>query len=171
VATYLGLNPPGFAAQVVALAFGLAAATLFPTLMMGIFSKRMNSAGATAGMLAGLISTCLYLFLYLGWFFIPGTAMLTRGQYLFGIPPTHFGPIGALFNFGVAYLVSNATAAPPKEIQDLVESVRIPRGAGAALITDPSARKYRACDTAGPVQTTGASRRHRGAPFHIRDIP
>jgi cation/acetate symporter len=133
VATYLGLNPPGFAAQVVALAFGLAAATLFPTLMMGIFSKRMNSAGATAGMLAGLISTCLYLFLYLGWFFIPGTAMLDSRQYLFGIPPTHFGPIGALFNFGVAYLVSNATAAPPKEIQDLVESVRIPRGAGAAV--------------------------------------
>ncbi len=133
LATYLGLNPPGFAAQVVALAFGLAAATLFPTLMMGIFSKRMNSAGAIAGMLAGLITTCLYLFTYLGWFFIPGTNMLDSSQYLFGIPPTHFGPIGALFNFGVAYLVSNATAAPPKEIQDLVESVRIPRGAGAAV--------------------------------------
>ncbi|MBC6437000.1 MAG: cation acetate symporter [Rhodobacteraceae bacterium] len=133
VAVYLGLNPPGFAAQVVALAFGLAAATLFPTLMMGIFSKRMNSAGAVAGMLAGLISTCLYLFAYLGWFFIPGTNMLDSSQYLFGIPPTHFGPIGALFNFAVAYVVSNATAAPPKHIQDLVESVRIPRGAGAAL--------------------------------------
>ncbi|MGI3185630.1 sodium:solute symporter family protein [Nioella aestuarii] len=133
VATYLGLNPPGFAAQVVALAFGLAAASLFPTLMMGIFSKRINSSGAVAGMLAGLISTCLYLFLYLGWFFIPGTAMLDSSQYLFGIPPTHFGPIGALFNFGVAYLVSNAGAEPPKEIQDLVESVRIPRGAGAAV--------------------------------------
>ncbi|MBK45599.1 MAG: cation acetate symporter [Roseovarius sp.] len=132
VATYLGLNPPGFAAQVVALAFGLAAASLFPTLMMGIFSKRINSAGATAGMLAGLISTTLYLFLYLGWFFIPGTNMLTADQYLFGIPPTHFGPIGALLNFGVAYLVSNMTAEPPQEIQDLVESVRIPRGAGAA---------------------------------------
>ncbi len=133
VATLLALNPPGFAAQTVALAFGLAAASLFPVLMMGIFSKRMNSAGAVAGMLAGLISTCLYLFLYLGWFFIPGTAMLDSSQYLFGIPPTHFGPIGALFNFAVAYLVSNATAAPPKEIQDLVESVRIPRGAGAAV--------------------------------------
>ena len=132
VAVYLGLNPPGFAAQVVALAFGLAAATLFPTLMMGIFSKRMNSAGAIAGMLAGLVTTCLYLFTYLGWFFIPGTAMLDSSQYLFGIPPTHFGPIGALFNFGVAYLVSNATAAPPQHIQDLVESVRVPRGAGAA---------------------------------------
>jgi cation/acetate symporter len=133
LATYLALNPPGFAAQTVALAFGLAAASLFPALMMGIFSKRMNSAGATAGMLAGLISTCLYLFMFLGWFFIPGTALLTADQYLFGIPPTHFGPIGALFNFGVAYLVSNATAAPPKEIQDLVESVRIPRGAGGAV--------------------------------------
>ncbi|PKQ12700.1 MAG: cation acetate symporter [Alphaproteobacteria bacterium HGW-Alphaproteobacteria-1] len=132
VATYLGLNPPGFAAQVVALAFGLAAASLFPTLMMGIFSKRINSAGATAGMLAGLISTTLYLFLYLGWFFIPGTNMLTPDQYLFGIPPTHFGPIGALLNFGAAYLVSSMTAEPPQEIQDLVESVRIPRGAGAA---------------------------------------
>ncbi|MFW5655089.1 MAG: sodium:solute symporter family protein [Roseicyclus sp.] len=133
LATYLGLNPPGFAAQVVALAFGLAAATLFPALMMGIFSKRMNSAGATWGMIAGLISTCTYLFLYLGVFFIPGTNALTADQYLFGIPPTHFGPIGALFNFVVAYVISNATAAPPKEIQDLVESVRIPRGAGAAV--------------------------------------
>ncbi|WP_420395769.1 sodium:solute symporter family protein [Nioella sp.] len=133
VATYLGLNPPGFAAQVVALAFGLAAASLFPTLMMGIFSKRINSKGAVAGMLAGLISTCLYLFLYLGWFFIPGTAMLDSSQYLFGIPPTHFGPIGAVFNFVVAYLVSNATEEVPQEIQELVESVRIPRGAGAAV--------------------------------------
>ena len=132
VATYLGLNPPGFAAQVVALAFGLAAASLFPTLMMGIFSKRMNSAGATAGMLVGLISTTLYLFLYLGWFFVPGTNMLSADQYLFGIPPTHFGPIGALLNFGAAYLVSSMTAEPPQEIQDLVESVRVPRGAGAA---------------------------------------
>ena len=133
VAVYLGLNPPGFAAQVVALAFGLAAATLFPTLMMGIFSKRMNSAGATAGMLVGLISTCLYLFLFLGWFFIPGTATLDSSQYLFGIPPTHFGPIGALLNFGAAFLVSRATAAPPAHIQDLVESVRFPRGAGTAV--------------------------------------
>jgi len=133
LATYLGLNPPGFAAQTVALAFGLAAASLFPTLMMGIFSRRMNSAGATAGMLAGLLSTCLYLFAYLGWFFIPGTAFLTTDQYLFGIPPTHFGPIGAMLNFGVAYLVSGMTAAPPQHIQDLVDSVRIPRGAGAAL--------------------------------------
>jgi cation/acetate symporter len=135
LATYLGLNPPGFAAQVVALAFGLAAATLFPTLMMGIFSKRMNAPGATWGMIAGLAVTCLYLFTYLGWFFVPGTNMLanTADNWLFGIPPTHFGPVGAVINFAVAYAVSSVTAAPPKEIQDLVESVRIPRGAGAAL--------------------------------------
>jgi cation/acetate symporter len=135
LATWLGINPPGFAAQVVALAFGLAAATLFPTLMMGIFSKRMNAPGATLGMVAGLVVTCAYLFTYLGVFFIPGTNMLenTAANHLFGIPPTHFGPIGALINFAVAYAVSSVTAAPPKHIQDLVESVRIPRGAGAAL--------------------------------------
>jgi cation/acetate symporter len=134
VATYLGMNPPGFAAQVVALAFGLAAATLFPTLMMGIFSKRMNSAGAIWGMITGLVTTSLYLFLYLGWFFIPGTNMLpnTPDNYLFGIPPTHFGPIGAALNFAVAYMVSSMTEEPPVEIQELVESVRIPRGAGVA---------------------------------------
>ncbi|WP_297616877.1 sodium:solute symporter family protein [uncultured Roseicyclus sp.] len=135
LATWLGINPPGFAAQVVALAFGLAAATLFPTLMMGIFSKRMNAPGATWGMIAGLVVTCAYLFAYLGVFFIPGTNMLdnTAANHLFGIPPTHFGPIGAAINFAVAYAVSSVTAAPPKHIQDLVESVRIPRGAGAAL--------------------------------------
>ena len=134
VATFLGLNPPGFAAQTVALAFGLAAATIFPALMMGIFSKRINSAGATFGMLAGLIVTCLYLFTYLGWFFLPGTNMMENipANYLFGIPPAAFGPIGALVNFGVAYVVSSMTAAPPKEIQDLVESIRIPKGAGKA---------------------------------------
>jgi len=135
LATWLGINPPGFAAQVVALAFGLAAATLFPTLMMGIFSKRMNAPGATLGMVAGLVVTCAYLFTYLGFAFIPGTNLLANNadNWLFGIPPTHFGPIGALINFAVAYAVSSVTAPPPKHIQDLVESVRIPRGAGAAL--------------------------------------
>ena len=134
LATWLGLNPPGFAAQTVALAFGLAAATIFPALMMGIFSKRVNSLGATLGMLTGLVVTCLYLFTYLGWFFIPGTNMLanTADNHLFGIPPTAFGPIGALLNFVVAYVVSMMTKEPPQEVQDLVESIRIPRGAGAA---------------------------------------
>lgn len=135
LATWLGLNPPGFAAQVVALAFGLAAATLFPALMMGIFSKRVNDKGAIAGMLAGLVSTAVYIFLYLGWFFIPGTATLvnTPDNWLFGISPLSFGTVGALINFAVAYAMALSTAAPPQEIQELVESVRTPKGAGGAL--------------------------------------
>ena len=135
LATYLGLNPPGFAAQVVALAFGIAAATLFPVLMMGIFSKRMNDKGAICGMVAGLVITLLYIFTYLGWFFIPGTNMLpnTPDQWFMGISPASFGTVGALINFAVAYGVSMVTAEPPQEIQDLVESVRTPKGAGAAL--------------------------------------
>ncbi|MCF6370223.1 sodium:solute symporter family protein [Rhizobium halophilum] len=134
VATLLGLNPPGFAAQTVALAFGLAAASIFPVLMMGIFSKRVNSIGATVGMLVGLIITCLYLFTYLGWFFIPGTNMMENvpANYLFGIPPTAFGPIGALLNFAAAFGISAMTQEPPRHVQELVESIRVPRGAGAA---------------------------------------
>jgi cation/acetate symporter len=134
LATWLGLNPPGFAAQVVALAFGLAAATLFPALMMGIFSKKMNSAGAIAGMLTGLIVTLAYLFVYLGVLFIPGTNLLENvpENYLLGISPLAFGPIGAALNFAVAYGVSRTSAEPPAEVQALVESIRVPRGAGAA---------------------------------------
>lgn len=135
LATWLGLNPPGFAAQVVALAFGLAASSLFPALMMGIFPKRVNSKGAVAGMLVGVISTAVYIFLYLGWFFIPGTASIpnTPDQWWMGISPQAFGAVGAMLNFAVAYAVSMATEAPPQEIQDLVESVRTPKGAGVAL--------------------------------------
>jgi cation/acetate symporter len=134
LATWLGLNPPGFAAQVVALAFGLAAATIFPVLMMGIFSKRVNKEGAIAGMLVGLFATGIYIFLYLGWFFIPGTATLENipANWLFGIAPASFGTVGAILNFGTAYLVSGLTKAPPREIQELVESIRVPKGAGAA---------------------------------------
>lgn len=133
VATYLGLNPPGFAAQTVALAFGLAAASIFPALMMGIFSKRINNKGAVAGMLAGLITTIVYIFLHKGWFFIPDTNSYTDAQpLLLSIKSTSFGAVGALINFAVAYLVSNATEAPPQKIQDLVEGIRVPRGAGAA---------------------------------------
>ena len=135
LATWLGLNPPGFAAQVVALAFGIAAATLFPALMMGIFSKRVNDKGAIAGMLVGLVFTVVYIFLYLGWFFIPGTATFanTPDNWMFGISPLSIGTVGAVINFAVAYAVSLATVAPPQEIQDLVESVRTPKGAGGAL--------------------------------------
>ena len=134
VATWLGMNPPGFAAQVVALAFGIAAASIFPALMMGIFSKRVNNKGAIAGMLAGLLSTVIYIFLYLGWFFIPGTNTFDNVQanWLLGISPLSFGAVGAMINFAVAFAVSSATEAPPKHIQELVESVRYPKGAGTA---------------------------------------
>ena len=135
IATYLGMNPPGFAAQVVALAFGIAAASIFPVLMMGIFSKRINNKGAVAGMLTGLIITLVYIFMYKGWFFIPGTANLPDNpdNWILGISPLSFGAIGAIINFTVAYFVSSATEEPPQEIQDLVESVRYPKGAGAAV--------------------------------------
>ena len=135
VATWLGLNPPGFAAQTVALAFGLAAASIFPALMMGIFSKTINDKGAVLGMLSGLIFTLVYIFVYKGWFFIPGTNQMadTPDNWVFGISPLSIGAVGAMLNFGVATLVSRATAPPPKAIQDLVESIRVPRGSGAAV--------------------------------------
>lgn len=135
VATWLGINPPGFAAQVVALAFGIAGASLFPALMMGIFSKRINNYGAIAGMLTGLIATLVYIFIYKGWFFVTGTANFpdTAEYWILGISPLSFGAVGALLNFAVAFIVSYSTKAPPLEIQELVESVRSPRGAGGAI--------------------------------------
>jgi len=134
VAGYFGLHPPGFAAQVVALAFGLAASSIFPALMMGIFNKRMNDTGAVAGMIVGLGVTLIYIFTYKGWFFIPGTNMLpnTPDNHLLGISPEAFGAVGAMLNFLVAWVVSKVTAAPPEHIQHLVEDVRVPRGAGTA---------------------------------------
>ncbi len=135
VAGYLGLNPPGFAAQVVALAFGLAASSLFPALMMGIFSKRMNRAGAIAGMLTGIGSTLLYIFWFKGFLFIQSTAIMadTADNWLFGISTGSFGAVGALLNFIVAFIVSNLTEAPPKEIRVMVENLRVPMGAGDAV--------------------------------------
>ena len=134
IAGYLGMNPPGFAAQVVALAFGLAASSIFPALMMGIFSKRVNKAGAIVGMLAGLLSTLLYIFAFKGWFFVPGTAWLPNSSeyWLFGIQPEAFGAVGALINFASAMLVSRMTAPPPAHIQELVERVRVPRASAAS---------------------------------------
>jgi cation/acetate symporter len=135
LATYLGLNPPGFAAQTVALAFGIAAASIFPALMMGIFFPRINNVGASAGMLSGLIFTVVYIFIYKGWFFLPGTNQFpdTAEYWVFGISPLSIGAIGAVVNFAVAYFVSNATEAPPQHIRELVESVRVPRGAAGAV--------------------------------------
>jgi cation/acetate symporter len=134
VAGWLGLNPPGFAAQVVALAFGLAASSIFPALMMGIFSKKVNRIGAIAGMLTGIGSTLLYIFLYKGWFFIKGTAPLADNPegWMLGINPQSFGAIGAILNFVVAFLVSSATEDVPEHIQHLVEDIRVPKGSGAA---------------------------------------
>jgi len=135
VAGYLGLHPPGFAAQVVALAFGLAASSIFPALMMGIFAKRVNNTGAVSGMLAGLGSTLVYIFWFKGWFFIPGTAMAAdnASNWLLGISPGSFGAIGALINFTVALTISSFTAPPPEHIQHLVEDIRVPMGAKGAV--------------------------------------
>lgn len=129
LAGYLGFNPPDFAAGTVAIAFGLAASSIFPALMMGIFSKRINSTGAIAGMIAGIVVTMLYVFQHKGIMFIPGTSFLggLEANWFFNITPNAFGAVGALVNFVVAIVVSRVTAAPPLEIQHMVESIRTPR--------------------------------------------
>jgi cation/acetate symporter len=134
IAGYLGLNPPGFAAGTVALAFGIAASSLFPAIMMGIFSKKMNKEGAMAGMLAGLFITLFYVFAHKGIFFIKGTeylGVIGGANSFFGITPEAFGAIGAVFNFLVAFVVDKMTKEPPEHIQHMVEAVRIPRGSKA----------------------------------------
>lgn len=134
IAGWLGLNPPGFAAGTVALAFGIAASSLFPAIMMGIFSKKMNKEGAIAGMLAGLAVTCFYVFAHKGIFFIKGTEftdLIGGANSFFGIVPEAFGAVGAVVNFIVAFAVDKMTKEPPAHIQQMVENVRIPRGAKA----------------------------------------
>jgi cation/acetate symporter len=134
VAGWLGLNPPGFAAGTVALAFGIAASSLFPAIMMGIFSKKMNKEGAIAGMLSGLAVTLFYVFAHKGIFFVKGTefvGLIGGPNSFFGITPEAFGAIGAAVNFGVAYAVDKVTKEPPEHIQAMVEAVRIPRGSKA----------------------------------------
>ncbi|MEF8701040.1 MAG: sodium:solute symporter family protein [Candidatus Accumulibacter sp. UW20] len=134
VAGYLGLNPPGFAAGTVALAFGIAASSLFPAIMMGIFSKKMNKEGAMAGMLSGLFITLFYVFAHKGIFFIKGTEfvdLIGGPNSFFGITPEAFGAVGALLNFIVAFLVDKVTKEPPVHIQAMVEAVRVPRGSKA----------------------------------------
>ncbi len=134
LAGYLGLHPPDFAAGTVAIAFGLAASSIFPALMMGIFYKKMNRAGAIWGMIAGIGVTQLYVFQHKGILFIPGTSFLgdLSPDWFFGISPNAFGAIGALVNFAVAIMVAKITAEPPEHIQHLVEDIRVPKGAGAA---------------------------------------
>ena len=124
-AGYLGYNPPGFVAQVVAFAFGLAAASLFPVILMGIFSTRMNKQGAIAGMLTGLIFTMGYILYFKGVFITPMAANVPA-NWLFGISPEGIGGIGMLLNFAVATLVSRVTQAPPEEVQAMVLEMRLP---------------------------------------------
>lgn len=128
IATWLGLNPPGFAAQTVALAFGMAAATIFPALVLGVFVSRINSKGATAGMLAGGLATVTYIFMYLGWLFIPGTNNFpnTPEHWILGISPLSFGVIGAMINIITSVVVSNITERPSEELRAMVRRVRYP---------------------------------------------
>ena len=127
-AGYLGLNPPGFAAGTVALAFGLAASSLFPALLLGIFSKRVTREGAVLGMLAGIGVTLAYVFQHKGIMFIPGTSFLgdLPPNWFLGIEPNAFGVVGAIVNFSVTLTVSRLTAPPPASVQQLVEEIRVP---------------------------------------------
>ncbi|MCB0194774.1 MAG: cation acetate symporter [Anaerolineae bacterium] len=130
VAGYFGINPPGFVAEVVAFAFGLAAASFFPLILLGIFDKRTNNTGAVAGMIVGLVFTTIMI---VGQRSVQllGTPEPMIGPFM-GITAQGIGTVGMILNFVIAFVVSRATEAPPQEIQDMVESVRIPRGAGAA---------------------------------------
>ncbi len=127
-AGYLGLNPPGFAAGTVALAFGLAAASLFPALLLGIFSTRVTREGAILGMLSGIGVTLAYVFQHKGVMFIPGTSFLggLPPNWFLGIEPNAFGVVGATVNFGVTLGVTRLTPAPPDSVQQLVEEIRVP---------------------------------------------
>ncbi|MEP2775618.1 MAG: sodium:solute symporter family protein [Luteolibacter sp.] len=135
VAAYLGVNPPGFVGEVVAFAFGLAAASFFPAIVLGIFTKRVNRFGAVSGMIAGIIFTASYI-----WYFNFGYGEFkgTPDQFLFGISPQGIGSLGMLLNFAVSLTVSYLTPAPPKHIEDLVDSIRFPRAALGQADSGPS---------------------------------
>lgn len=123
-----GLNPPGFVAQVVALAFGLAASSFFPAIILGIFDKRMNREGAISGMIVGIVFTAFYII-----YFKPQLGGIgSPEKYWFGIAPEGIGTLGMIFNFIISIVVSRLTAAPPQEVQELTENIRFPRGAGSA---------------------------------------
>lgn len=128
IAGYFGINPPGFVAQVVAFAFGLAAASFFPAIILGIFYKRMNREGAVAGMIVGILFTASYIY----YFKFSNPEANNKDNWLFGISPEGIGGLGMLLNFAVSLLVSRFTPPPPDEVQELVENIRVPRGAGEA---------------------------------------
>ena len=130
VAGYLGLHPPGFAAGTVALACGLAASSIFPALMMGIFSRKISGTAAIWGMCSGIGITMLYVFMHKGIMFIPGTSFLggLEPNWFFGISPNAFGAVGAVVNFAVAFAVTKVTGPAPAEIRDMVDNFRTPAG-------------------------------------------
>ena len=136
VAGLFGVYPPGFVAQVVAFAFGLAASSFFPAILLGIFYKRMNKEGAVSGMIAGLVFT----FSYIVYFKFINPAANTADHWLFGISPEGIGTLGMLINFSIAMVVCHLTEAPPKEVQDMVEDIRIPSGAAAPIEEGLSSR-------------------------------
>lgn len=128
IAGYFGINPPGFVAEVVAFAFGLAAASFFPVIIMGIFSSRINKEGAIGGMISGLVFTLSYIIFFK--FISPELNNATN--WWFGISPEGIGSVGMILNFIVCIAISKMTPAPPKAVQDMIQEIRIPRGAGAA---------------------------------------
>ncbi|MDO6437874.1 sodium:solute symporter family protein [Cyclobacterium sp. 1_MG-2023] len=128
IAGYFGINPPGFVAEVVAFAFGLAAASFFPVIIMGIFSTRMNKEGAIAGMVTGLVFTLAYIIYFK--FIQPESNSMDN--WWFGISPEGIGTMGMVINFVVCYVVSKLTPPPPEDVQEMIQEIRIPRGAGEA---------------------------------------
>ncbi|MEP0987213.1 sodium:solute symporter family protein [Ekhidna sp.] len=128
IAGYFGINPPGFVAAVVALAFGLAAASFFPAIILGIFDKRMNKEGAIAGMVIGILLMLFYMMKYKLGLFGGGT----KDDWWFGISPEGFGTVAMVVNFVISFTISRFYPAPPEEVQEMVESIRYPRGAGEA---------------------------------------
>jgi cation/acetate symporter len=134
IAGYFGINPPGFVAAVVALAFGLAAASIFPAIVLGIFYKKMNKEGAVSGMVVGLLLMLFYMLKFKFGIFDGGKSAVAglQSDWWFGISPEGFGSIAMLVNFAVAYIVCRFTAPPPDEVQEIVENIRIPSGAGDA---------------------------------------
>lgn len=134
IAGYFGINPPGFVAAVVALAFGLAAASFFPAIILGIFHKKMNKEGAIAGMIVGLLLMLFYMLKFKFGIFDGGKEAVDglKASWWFGISPEGFGTIAMIVNFIVAFVVNSFTPAPPQEVQDIVEDIRIPSGAGEA---------------------------------------
>jgi cation/acetate symporter len=128
VAGYLGVNPPGFVAQVVAFAFGLAAASFFPVIILGIFWKRATREGAILGMITGITLTAAYIV----YFKFVRPELNTAEHWWLGISPEGIGTVGMLVNFAVTIVVSRLTPEPPAVVQALIERVRVPRGAGAA---------------------------------------